>query len=145
MKIEIREGFTELEVLIKCCKITEKVKNIESYLLHGFKEKLSATQNGTIHLIDRQDIFYFESVDRQTFLYTADEVYEISLKLYEIENLLAASGFFRNSKSQILNIAKIESLRPDFGGRLELVMKNGEQAVVSRQYAKLLKERLRLK
>ena len=145
MKVEVQEGFPEIEVLIKCVEITEEIRRMESLLLHGFEQRLPGVKDGVTHLIDKQDIFYFESVDKKSFLYTANDVYEISLKLYEIENILMDVGFFRNSKSQIINISKIESLRPDFGGRMDVMMKNGEQAIVSRQYARILKERLGLK
>ena len=145
MKVKIQEGFTDTEVVIKCTEITEEIRKMESLLLYGFEQRLPAVKDGATHLINKQDIFYFESVDRQSFLYTASDVYEFSLKLYEIENILTDVGFFRNSKSQILNIAKIESLRPDFDGRMEAMMKNGEQVVISRQYARILKERLGLK
>jgi len=145
MKVKIQEGFADTEVLIKCVEITEEIRRMESLLLHGFEQRLPGVKDGATHLIDKQDIYYFESVDRRSFLYTAKDVYEVSLKLYEIENILMDVGFFRSSKSQIINIAKIESLRSDFGGRMDVMMKNGEQAIVSRQYAKILKERLGLK
>ena len=144
MKIEIKEGFTKTKVIIKCSEVTDEIRKIESMLL-GLEPKLPVTKDGATYFINKQDIFYFESVDKQSFLYTADDVYKISLKLYEIENILTSVGFFRNSKSQILNIAKIESLRPDFDGRMEVLLKNNEKAIVSRQYAKILKERLGLK
>ena len=143
MKVEIKEGFTDTEVLIKCPELTDDIRKIKSLLLHDFEKKLSAVKDGVTHLIRKQDIFYFESVDKRSYLYTANEVYEVFLKLYEIEAI--DINYFRNSKSQILNIAKIESLRPDFDGRMEVMLKNKEKVIVSRQYAKILKERLGLK
>ena len=143
LKIEIQEGFDGIEVIIKCPKVTDKVRKIES-LLHGYEQRLSCGKNGATHLVDKQDILYFESVDKRCFVYTAEDVYETSLKLYEIEEMLSEAGFLRSAKSQILNILKIKSLCPDFGGRIEVIMNNGERLIVSRQYAKLLKERLGL-
>ena len=145
MKVEIKEGFSETEVIIKCSEITADITKMKVMLINGFKQKLTGVKDGSSFLIDKQDVLYFESVDNCSFIYTADDVYEISLKLYEIENMLSTVGFFRNRKSQILNIALIESLRPDFDGRMEVTMKNGEKLIVSRQYAKILKERLGLK
>jgi DNA-binding LytR/AlgR family response regulator len=144
LKIEIQEGFANIEVIIKCPENTEEIRKIESLLL-GYTQRLSCTQNGATHLIDKRDILYFESVDKCCFLYTADNVYETSLKLYEIEEMFTNMGFLRSSKSQIINIAKIESLCPDFGGRIEAIMENGYQLIVSRQYAKLLKEKVGIK
>lgn len=144
MKVEIETGFPETEVLIKCREVTDDIHKMKGWLLSSFSQKLSAIKDGATHLIPKQDILYFESVDKRCFLYTADEVYETTLKLYEVENMLSEIGFFRNTKSQVLNIAQIDSLRPDFEGRLAITMKNGEKTTVSRQYAKSLKERLGL-
>ena len=141
MKIEIVEGFSKVEVTIKCPKATEDIRKLES-LLHSYEKKLSCTKYGTTYLIDIKDVLYFESVDKQSFLYTESEVYELPLKLYEIVEVLSDSGFIRSGKSQVLNTHKIASLCPDFGGRIEVTMKGGEKLIVSRQYAKSLKERL---
>ena len=143
LKIEIQEGFEDVEIIIRCPEITDKIRKMES-LLHGSRQRLSCGKDGVTHLIDKQDVLYFESVDKRCFIYTEDDVYETALKLYEIEEMLSEAGFLRSAKSQILNIAKIKSLCPDFGGRIEVIMDNGEKLIVSRQYAKILKERLGL-
>jgi DNA-binding LytR/AlgR family response regulator len=141
VKVEISEGHSDVEVLIKCPEATEDINRMVS-VLQGFDNKLQGTKNGKIHLIDAKDVLYFESVDKQCFIYTDKDVYDTPLKLYEIEEQLTDKGFIRTSKSQILNIFQIESLCPDFGGRIEVSLKNGEILVVSRSYSKLLKERL---
>ena len=144
MKIEIVENNEDMEITIKCPKITPDIRKLEA-LLYSYAKKLSCTKDGRTYLLDTRDVLYFESVDKQTFLYTESDVYELSQKLYELEEMLSSTGFIRSAKSQILNTYKIASLCPDFGGRIEAVMENGEKLIVSRQYAKLLKERLGLK
>ena len=143
MKIEIQEGHNAIEVIIKCPEVTETVIRMKS-LLYNCDQRLSCIKDGVTHLINKHDVFYFESVDKRCFSYTANDVYEIPLRLYELEELLSDNGFIRSSKAQILNIAKIKTLCPDFGGRLEVVMENEETLIVSRQYSKLVKERLGL-
>jgi len=144
MKIEIKEGHNALEVIIKCQTATEEISKIKN-LLNSHAKKISCTKDGSTHLVDAREILYFESVDKVPFLYTETDVYELSLKLYELEEMLSYMGFIRSAKSQIINTYKIESLRPDFGGRLEVTMQGGERLIVSRQYAKILKERLGLR
>jgi len=144
LKIEIVEGYKGVEVTIRCPSATEDIRKLEA-LLHSYGKKLSCTKEGIIYLIDTGDVLYFESVDKQAFLYTLAEVYELPLKLYELEEMLSDAGFIRSAKSQILNTHKIASLRPDFGGRIEVTMQGGERLIVSRQYAKSLKERLEIK
>ena len=141
MRIEIVEGYDNVEVIIKCPEVTEDICKLET-LLHSHARKISCVKDGITHIIDVGEVLYFESVDKQSFLYTESDVYEISLKLYEVEEILSDIGFIRSAKSQVLNIHKIVSLRPDFGGRIEVTMPSDEKLVVSRQYAKSLKERL---
>lgn len=144
MKVQIQEGHGEIEVVIKCPEATEAIRKIET-LLYSNEKKLTCTKDGATCFVDRRDVLYFESVDKRCYLYTADDVYEVPLRLYEIEELLIEADFIRCSKSQILNMAKIESLYPDFGGRIEATMNNGEKIIVSRQYAKILKQKLGLR
>jgi len=144
LKIEIIEGFDDVVVTIKCPKATDSIRKLES-LLHSYAKKISCSKGGMTYLIDTRDVLYFESVDKKSFLYTESEIYELPLKLYEIEEMLFDAGFIRSAKSQILNTHKIASLRPDFGGRIEVTMQGGERLIVSRQYSKSLKERLGIK
>ena len=144
MDVIIQEDCSNIEVIIKCPKATDEIQKMAS-LLQGYGQKMPGTKDGQTFLVDRHDILYFESVDKRCFIYTTADVYETALKLYEIEEWLTTGIFFRSSKSQVINIKKIKSLCPEFGGRLEVVMENGEILMVSRQYAKILKERLGLK
>jgi len=132
-----------LNIVIKCPEITADIHKLEAFI-RGYAKEIPCIKEGAGYLVDIKDILYFESVDKQSFLYTEDEVYELSLKLYEIETMLASAGFIRSAKSQIINTYKISSLRPDFGSRIEVTMAGGEKLIVSRQYAPLLKERLGL-
>ena len=143
MNVRIQEGYADIEIVIKCPEATDEIKKIASLLQDG-DQKLPGIKDGQTCLIEKNDVFYCESVDKRYYIYTADEVYQTYLKLYELEEHLPDSIFFRSSKSQITNLKKIASLCPDFGGRIEAVMENGERIVVSRQYSKLLKERLGL-
>ncbi len=61
-------------------------------------------------------------------------------KLYELLDELPGWIFVRVSKSVILNINKMKSLTPAFGGRYEALLKNGEKVIISRQYVSSLKE-----
>lgn len=143
MKVQISEGFAETAVIIQCPEATEEIQKLENLILNS-SEKLQCTKNYKTHLVDKRDVLYIESVDKQCFVYTQNETYETNLKLYELEEMLDSYGFFRNAKSQIINIAKIKSLCPDFGARIEVELENGEKAIISRQYAKLFKERIGL-
>ena len=124
----------EEEIIVKCNQLSEDMMRLLARFKQG-NDKLTVYQNGTIHRIEPGQIYYFESVDQK-------EVYEVKSKLYELEEELNAASFMRAAKSTILNLDKIKSLSPAFGGRFEALLKNGEKVIISRQYVALLKERL---
>lgn len=107
-------------------------------------EKMSFYKDSKIVLLEAKDIFYFESVDNNVFAYTNENVYESKNKLYQLEENLDSRTFFRANKSVILNLNKIESLIPAFGGRFEAILKNNYKIIISRMYVKILKERFGL-
>ena len=90
------------------------------------------------------EIFYIESVDFKTFVCAESVVYQSKLKLYETEALLSQSDFLRVSRQIILNVSKIRNVSSAGGGRIEVMLANGEKLIVSRQYAPALKERFGL-
>ena len=55
---------------------------------------------------------------------------------------MCAGNFMRISKSCLVNLRQIKSLRNDVERKIRLTLKNGEQIVVSRQYADEMKKRL---
>ncbi|MCM1039550.1 MAG: LytTR family transcriptional regulator DNA-binding domain-containing protein [Roseburia sp.] len=131
----------EEEIIVRCREVDEAVLQ----LVNGFKikkEKLTVRDGDKILQVEPGEIYYFEAVDNRVFLYMQNNVYETKLKLYELERHFAGTDFFRVSKSVILNLAKVENFYPDFNGRFEALMRNGERVIISRQYVPLLKRKL---
>lgn len=145
MKITIDEApdYKETEIIIKCNGINPEIQRLLS-ILKGSEEKIPGIADGTTTFLEPEDIFYFESVDKKTFIYTKSQVLETHLRLYEIEEKLGNQDFFRASKSTIINISKIKKLSPRFNGRLDVLLENDERLVISRQYVPIIKEILEL-
>lgn len=124
----------------------EQVKKIIDFVEHldAIENSFTASVDGKIFSIGINEILYIESVDRKTFGYTANHVYELGYKLYEIEEKYNLLDYMRISKSCIVNLKKIHSLKPEFGGKILATMENNEKLYVSRQYAPVLKEKLGL-
>lgn len=133
----------EPEIIIRCYEKDESVLEVVNFIKFS-SEKLAGFADSKIHLINLNDVFYFESVDNKVFIYCKEKVYESKLRLYEIESKFKDSYFFRASKSTILNIKKIDFINPVFYGRFEAVLTNGERTIISRQYVPVLKKKLGL-
>ena len=96
-------------------------------------------------MLSAEDVLFIESVDKRTFIYTADTVLETGLRLYEMEELLADCDFLRITKGCIVNFRAITALKPDVNGRIIATLENGERVVISRRYAPDVKSKLGLK
>ncbi len=143
MKINIRtdSSISETEVSIICSQLTPEIERLVS-LVRVMDMKITGEKSGQIHILDISEILYIDTVDKKTFLYTKTEVYESSLRLYELEAQLDGTEFFRANKSCIINFEQIKSLKSDIDGRILLTMSNGEKLYVSRQYAPFVKRKL---
>lgn len=86
-------------------------------------------------------IYYIESVDKRTYIYTKDECFETKYRLYELEERLG-HNFFRSAKAMIINIRKIRSVKAELNGRMTAELLNGEKVIIARSCVKELKERL---
>jgi DNA-binding LytR/AlgR family response regulator len=137
--IEESPSYEETEVIIKYKALNDEVQRLIS-LLKSSEEKILGVIGGETYFVEPEDIFYFESVDKKTFMYTKSQVLETSLRLYEIEEKLAKHDFFRANKSTIINISKIRKLSPRFNGRLDVLLESNEKLVISRQYVPVIKE-----
>ena len=110
--------------------------------LRMMDHQLTVKRNGEIRFLDMAEIIYIESVERKCFIYTSREIYESDFKLYELEQQLDEYGFVRVSKSFLIRLADIQSLKADINRKIRITMSNGEQIIASRQYADKLKKRL---
>ena len=99
--------------------------------------------------------FGSKNVECRNFLYfivEGDDVYGVignaklivRSKLYEIEKLLENKEFIRISKYALVNIGKIDYIKPALNSKLDLLMKNGEHLEVNRGYLKEFKKALEL-
>ena len=146
MKITIleKQPGEEDEIIVNCDYLDDNVTRLLNQLKTGSKTKMNFYKDSKIVLLDQNEILYFESVDDKVFAYTKDDVFETKSKLYMLEEELPANIFFRASKAVIVNIDKIDSLSPAFGGRFEAVLQNGYKVIISRNYLNTLKELLGL-
>lgn len=139
--INIDENVPETEITISCNQLTDEIENIMA-TLRIMNQQMLVYKDEENHLLDVSCISYIEALERKTFVYTEDDVFESKLKLYEIEEKLCRSGFFRISKSCLVNLKYIKTIRNDVERRIRLTLKNGEQVMVSRLYAEEIKRRL---
>lgn len=129
---------SNIQIIIKCKQVDNEVIRLKAHI-ELFDSKLPAKKDKELYFINTSEILYFDSVDNRTFLYTEDDVMEINQRLYELENILSDKDFVRISKSQIVNINKILSLKPELNRTILATMCNNEQLSISRKYVKSIR------
>lgn len=138
--LEQSEGLNEPEISVKYDVIDDCLEKILGYIRRNVFS-LYGVKDGETRVISPDDVYYFDSTDERTFVYLESEVYECSMKLYELEQQLAGASFVRISKSCIVNILKLESVRPLINSRYEAKLENGERLIINRHYLPAFKQK----
>ena len=127
---------------IRCHEISDEVREIVAFV-KSRQGQLTGTAGDRMYEIAVSDIFYIESVDNKTFIYCKNREYESKQKLYELEEILREKHFLRVSKSVLLNLMKVSSIKPALNSRFTAVLFSGEQVIISRKYVPELKKALK--
>lgn len=127
---------------IHCHFVSDEVREIIAFV-KSREGHLTGTADDRYYEIPVSDICYIESVDNKAFLYTKNKVYETKQRLYELEDILREKRFLRVSKSTLLNLMKVSSIKPALNSRFIAVLPSGEQVVITRKYVPELKKALK--
>lgn len=133
LTIEIKPELQEPEIQVRCREITGHLQKVID-LIRERDSTLAVQQDGAVKMLGIGSIYYIESVDDKTFVYSKGDVYSTELKLYETEELLRDTSFVRISKACILNIDILDSVRVLMNGKMEASLNNGEKLVINRHY-----------
>lgn len=140
MKIRVNENpeIKELEVVINCKQVDQLVYDVKKSLEY-LNKVITGKIEGRSYTLTPNQIYYFESIDNKVFVYSKDKVYDINLKLYELEEIYKETPLIRINKNTVLNTRKIKSFKSSLNGRMEAILKNQEMVIISRKYVPILK------
>lgn len=155
---QIPEG--EDEIIVKYRRMTPEIRRIADFLRgeetkiigqrergtegKGTQEKTKEKAREKVRIIlDREQILYIETVDGRTYAYTEEDVIQLDYTLAQLSELLSSVNFFRCSKSMIINIDKVRTLKSLSSNRIDAAMCNGEHIMISRTYASDFRKRLK--
>lgn len=143
VRIEIDDSLEEDEVTIKCKELNQTIKKVQQSISNiSQMPKLIFYKNDIEYYLNLNDILFFETSENSVEAHTEKEVYKIKYRLYELEEILL-NNFVRVSKSTILNVNQIYSINRNLtSSSLVQFYKSYKQVYVSRNYNKILKQRL---
>ena len=141
VRIEQREDGTpgdEDEIVIRCARIDERVRRLESAVRLCLSEEtgICLFREDTEFFLPCKEILFFETDGRKVVAHTADNLYYTKEKLFALEQMLPLA-FVRASKSCIVNTAAVFCIRRSLTGVSEVGFRGTEKTVfLSRSYYK---------
>ena len=126
---EIPEDYIDVYYRRKTREITDLLNDLKKH-----RQKLVGKADGKEIFFSLQNVYYFESVDKKTFACLDREVVQIPVSLQDLENTYFELGFVRVNKSTIVNVYKIDALKPELNMRVTALLDNGERIRINRSY-----------
>ena len=137
---QITEG--EDEVIIRYRQMNDEVEAVAS-IVQSSGKRIEGYEDGRQLFLLPEQIYYFESVDGTTYAYLKYMVCKVNDSLERLAIRYEDRGMFRCSKSMVINIYKISYLKSETGNRICATMENGEKVMISRRYARILRQILK--
>lgn len=142
LRLHQKQELEETEIDIAYSRMTNQLSKMVGYI-RQYTYTVEAFWNGKSFLIPLDEILYFDTTDRKTFLYTNKQVYECRKALIEVENEFSNTTVIRISKETLLNTTALVNVRPYPNHRLMAELSNGEHLIISRKYISILQNTLR--
>lgn len=135
--------------LKKLEKITDTSKEIKEEMGTKHKnnddinenKKLTLWKGNKMYVIPLEKISYIEACERESKVYTAENVYIARQKISDLDSKLENDNFFRSHRSYIVNLNKITEIIPWFNSTYNLNLNGVDTPVpVSRNKIKEFKK-----
>src|SRR5215831_1699347 len=97
-------------------------------------ERLVIKAEGRVFFLDVDDIFYIEAEGNYVGVHNGQRAYLLRETIGGLESQLDPKKFLRIHRSAIVRIDKIKELQPWFHGEYHVVLENGKQLTLSRNY-----------
>ncbi|HXG94601.1 MAG TPA: LytTR family DNA-binding domain-containing protein [Blastocatellia bacterium] len=118
-------------------KALEQIKNRPVHL-----ERLVIKMNGHIFFVKTEEIEWFEAEGNYVRLHAGKDSYLLRDTISALESQLDPKKFVRVHRSAIVNLDRIQELQPWFHGEYRIILKDGVELTLSRNYREKLHEAL---
>ena len=88
ISIDVDETYPDIEIKIGCRHLTPEIEKMMA-ILRMFDMQLTVRKENTTFFLDLSKVLYIEAVERNTFVYTDEGVYESEMKLYELQIMVS--------------------------------------------------------
>jgi two-component system LytT family response regulator len=117
--------------------LLEELKAGSKYL-----ERLVIKSGGRIYFLETDEIDWIEAEGNYVSVHTGKKSHLLRETISSLENQLDPRKFLRIHRSAIVRIDRIQELQPWFHGEYRVILQNGTQLTLSRNYREKLQEAL---
>lgn len=142
MKVEIKleSGLSEPRLVIHAPEETEQLRRLVEQLSRLDFSPIPAQLGERTVLLQPEQVLRFFTDGKGVSAQTAQEVYALRLRLYELEQRLDPRTFVRISNSEIVNLKTVTALDLSLAGTIRMTLNGSLTAYVSRRYVKKIKQ-----
>ena len=144
VEFKIDPSCAEPKIVVFAAGMTEEIEALLEKLSEQTMLVIAGQKEGRLEILEPIELIRVFAQGGKVFASTRRGEYALRLRLYELEERLAGTEFVRASKQMLVNFDHVASIRPALNARLQLMLDNGEAAIVSRQYAPAIKRKLGL-
>lgn len=101
---------------------------------------LTCRKENELQRVAAKEIVYIESLSHNVLVHTAQDVYKVKERLWQLDNQLNPQEFLRISNSVIVARVQIKSIKPALSQKFLLTMSDGSKVDVTRTYYHAFRE-----
>lgn len=143
VKVLLAPEYVKPSAEIKARKLTPRIEKVVALLEQEQRKIITIYKGKELALIEEQEILLIRTEVGKVCVYLkAGDWHETNMKLAQFEEILG-DEFVRISKSAIVNLEAVQSVKAAFSGMLHVTLKNDLEETISRIYRKDFKEKLK--
>ncbi len=141
MKIEFREDAAQREpkLLVVADARTDRVERVLAELERMYSGTVQGYCEDRVSILPQSSILRVWAEGAHVFCQTAERIYTLRARLYEMEAMLDAEHFVRISKCELVNKNKILRLDASLSGTVGVLLEGGVKTYTSRRYVARIK------
>jgi two-component system LytT family response regulator len=137
----VRHAREQLENSRQSGSIDERlVSLLENLKAKKYLERIVVKTSGRVFFIKTEEIDWIEAAGNYLKLHVGRDAHLIRETMQSIEAKLDPEKFFRIHRSTLVQIDRIKELHPLFGGDYAVILRNGTELNLSRNYRERLPE-----
>jgi DNA-binding LytR/AlgR family response regulator len=134
LRIEVTDGLSENEILIRCDRVDESVQKLQEYILSMSAPKLTFYKGTQEYYLPLEEVLFFETDGEQVHAHTANDAFRVKYRLYELEEILP-HYFVRAAKGTIVNTTHIYAINRNLTSSSQVKFAGThKQIYISRHY-----------